>query len=291
MGFDKALIPWTLLVSIVGTLTGYFLHHVSRFLYSTQYLSSHSDSDTSTTPLQPANNSHPSAKQDTAQRPLSLSNLLPLSPTLNVTAALTPSPNAIHPVPTSPLVALLPPDSPLLSRYISPSPASRPTPDRNISYRSQMRELMTERQEQLIALYEEEKRRRTLSPRLSDAGSPISMSAHGRVGKDALSSPTQQHSSAISPLMARQRPGTARDRPISWPPLVVVEDGRGREEKQGLRTSSGGYGRTGHLDVRAAEDYRSNGMSPEPLTFPSVPRTIIEEDEDEDEDSSDEDFY
>lgn len=72
---------------------------------------------------------------------------------------------------------------------------------------------------------------------------------------------------------------------------MIAEDGRGRDEKHGLRTSSGGYSRSAHLDVRAAEDYRSGGMPLDPLTFPSVPRTIIEEDEDEDEDSSDEDFY
>jgi len=85
--------------------------------------------------------------------------------------------------------------------------------------------------------------------------------------------------------------GSAGERPISWPPLVVVESG-----EKGARIVSGGYGRSGRLDSsivegggRGGDEYNSNGLTPSSM-FPSVPRTILEEDEDED-DSSDLDFY
>jgi len=154
-----------------------------------------------------------------------------------------------------------------------------------------MRELMTERQEQLIALHEEEKRRRALSPRLSDAGSPTMTSGQVRGSRDALSPPS------TSPVLAKQRPGKGRDsRPISWPPLVVGEDEDAQKDSKGLRTSSGSYGRNegarGGSSGKGRQDYRSNELAVESSAFPSVPRTILEEDEDDDdEDSSDLDFY
>lgn len=101
-------------------------------------------------------------------------------------------------------------------------------------------------------------------------------------------------SMATSPLLVRQRvgSGSAGDtRPVSWPPVVVVEGG-----EKGARIVSGGYGRKGRLDSgtveggggRGGDEYNSNGLIPS-STFPSVPRTILEEDEDDD--SSELDFY
>lgn len=87
-----------------------------------------------------------------------------------------------------------------------------------------------------------------------------------------------------------------RERPVSWPPLVVVES---EVREKGSRTVSGGYGRKARLDRsilegggRGREEHNSNILSPSISAFPSVPRTILEEEEEEEEDdSSDLDFY
>jgi len=114
------------------------------------------------------------------------------------------------------------------------------------------------------------------------------------MGRDGLPSPALQRST--SPLLARQRAGNERDRPMSWPPLVVVEGEDAKAEMKRSRTTSGGYGRNARLDGHeggvsggGGDNYRSNGLTLESSAFPSVPRTIMEEDEEDD--SSDLEFY
>ena len=164
---------------------------------------------------------------------------------------------------------------------------------------------MTERQEQLIALHEEEKRRRTLSPRGLESTSPT-MQIKGWRDAQTSPSPSTHAGSMSSPVIPRQRQGkvgageghSGRDRPSSWPPLVVVNGASGAEAKQEVRTSSGSYFRHRQIDGRRGEggtrdDYRTNKNNTtfEPSMFPSVPKTIVEENEDEEGDSSDLDFY
>jgi len=143
--------------------------------------------------------------------------------------------------PTSPLDALLPPDSPLLSRnHHAASSAersqSRPSQARNISYRTQMRSLMTERQEQLLALHEEEKRRRA-----TQELSPSTLKAHGNADDSLKTKSAAVYGSLVTPSKNRHA------RSSSLPMFAIIRESGDRHgaSNGSIRTKSPSFVHSG----------------------------------------------
>jgi hypothetical protein len=158
-----------------------------------------------------------------------------------------------------------------------------------------MRQLMAERQEQLIALHEEEKRRRAALQLSPLPESPAHVGTKG--WKDVQSSPLQPpgYTTSSSPLMSSPflKERKRAPRPTSWPPLAVpppsatsgtagagparVRPPLGVHAKgpdRGSKALHGGYNESTTLNL----DTSSRGLGLE-----SMPRTILEEDTTSDE--------
>lgn len=151
-----------------------------------------------------------------------------------------------------------------------------------------MRQLMTERQEQLIALHEEDKKRRqSLSP--SGGFSAAQVKSWKQDGE--MERQREAYGEGVSPLAKERK---ARTRPTSWPPLAVRADGgqnghdAGRMEAANSRRHGLGDFETltGSPRSPPAAEREARGLGiVDDVVRPRRPHTILEEDEDEEEDS------
>jgi len=187
----------------VGAIAGIGVHFISRLLAPT----AQSNSSTTESTPEPVGVYPGPKSQDVWSTPKQVDTYRTLEP-----------PVSVESTPTSPLDALLPPDSPLLARNHHAASSTeqtqgRPAQARNLSYRTQMRSLMTERQEQLLALHEEEKRRRATQ----ELSSPT-IKAHTRVDDGSKTKSEAAYGSLVTPSKSRHARST------SLPMFAIIQE-------------------------------------------------------------------